>query len=213
MNWVKQNWIKVGVGILILISLFLIKEWKGNSSNSALINDAVKLTTPSPTTISEKDPKMLALEQSLPHFEDYPVKVYPIPPKPLLVHESNPYGMRYWTLTENWINEATAYNMAGHYLMDRYATGNPDVLIIDGLTGKVFNEYGSLYPVSVANSSLVIFDPIKTDCFSPDGDCKSCYAGEENPRYAVWDGKQFTTICEPIIKKKWELISCGEVAR
>ncbi|MDP3731169.1 MAG: hypothetical protein Q8R34_01595, partial [bacterium] len=180
----------------------------------ALINDTIQTPTPSPTTISENDPRIIELKKSLPRFEDYPAKVYSIPPKPIVNHESNPYGMLYWTVTEEMASASQKwahtpriqYDMAGHYLMDRYATGNPHVLIIDGLTGQVFHEYGSLSPVSTASSSLVMFNPIELDYFSPEGDYEPYYG--ENPRYAVWNGKQFITICKPIIKN-WKLISCG----
>ncbi len=189
MTWLKQNWIKIGIGILIFGVLVFVKVFNDGSS-----------------VISENGQKFIDLEKSLPRFEDYPVKVYPIPPKPKLVHESNPYGMRYWTLTEGWVDRATSYNMGGHYLMNRYATGNPNVLIIDGLTGQVFHEYGSQFPDSVAGSSLVMFNPIKLDSFSSDGDYRPYY--DENPRYAVWDGKQFIAVCEPIIKN-WKVVSCS----
>ncbi len=210
MSFLKQNWVKVSIGAFVLIVLIFMVEQNDGSQNTAIINNAVQSATPSPTVISEKDPRILALEQSLPRFEDYPAKVYLIPPKPKLVHESNPYGMRFWTLTESWIDRATEYNMAGHYLMDRYGTGIPRVLIIDGLTGKVFHEYGAMYPYSVASSSLVIFDPIDPECFTENGDYSPCY-DNDNPRYAVWDGRKFATICEATIKN-WEVVSCGEVA-
>ena len=189
MTWLKQNWIKIGIGILIFGVLVFVKVFNDGSS-----------------VISENGQKFIDLEKSLPRFEDYPARVYPIPPKPKLVHESNPYGMRYWTLTEGWVDRATSYNMGGHYLMNRYATGNPNVLIIDGLTGQVFHEYGSQFPDSVAGSSLVMFNPIKLDSFSSDGDYRPYY--DENPRYAVWDGKQFIAVCEPIIKN-WKVVSCS----
>ena len=189
MTWLKQNWIKIGIGILILGVLIFVKVLDDDSS-----------------VISENEQKFINLEKSLPRFEDYQARVYPIPPEPKLNHESNSYGMLFWTLTENWVNTASSYNMGGHYLMNRYATGNPDVLIIDGLTGQVFHEYGSQFPDSVAGSSLVMFNPIKFDYFSSVGDYRPHY--DENPRYAVWDGKQFNTICEPIIKN-WKVVSCS----
>src|SRR3989338_9633058 len=119
----KQNWIKIGIGMVILVVLFLTKAQNNNPSNSALIDKAISSQTPPPFVISENEQKLIELEKSLPRFEDYPVKIYPIPPKPKLVHESNPYGMRYWTVTENMAsasekwgnNPRTTYNMAGHY--------------------------------------------------------------------------------------------------
>ena len=210
MDWLKQNWKKFGLIIIISgILFFLMRGLNGNSYYKALVSEIIFSPIPSPIVISENEQKFIDLEKSLPRFKDYPVKVYIIPPKPKLNHESNPYGMRFWTLTENRVNMASSYNMGGHYLMGRYATGNPDMLIIDGLTGQVFHEYGSLYFSSVANSSLVIFDPIDIKCFSSNGDYEPCYRGKGNPRYAVWDGKQFNTVCEPTVKA-WELVSCGK---
>lgn len=209
MNFLKQNWVKVSVGILVLITLFYFWGQKDTSNNTATINNTIQ--TPSSTpAISKSDPRIVAIEQSLPRFEDYPAKVYPIPPKPKLVRESNPWGMRFWTLTESWVEKATEYNMGGHYLMDRYGTGNPRVLVIDGLTGKVFHEYGGMYPHSVAGSSLVIFDPIDPECFTENGDYIPCY-DNDNPRYTVWDGEKFASVCEAEIKN-WKVVSCGEVA-
>jgi len=177
------------------------------SMNNTYTHDILIQTEISPT--ATKDPRILAIEQSLPRFEDYPAKTYSMPPKPKLIHESNPYGMKFWTLTESWVENATEYNMGGHYLMDRYGTGNPRVIIIDGLSGRVFHEYGSLYPHSVVNSSLVIFDPIDPECFTENGDYVPCY-DYDNPRYAVWDGEKFISICKVEIKN-WKLVSCGDV--
>ena len=210
MEKTKQYKYVILIVILILGLAFYWFELQPAQIRKECAREGISLSlTPSHKVIAENDPKILALKQSLPRFEDSPAKVYSIPPKPKLVHESNPYGMRYWTLTENWVDSASSYNMGGHYLMNRYATGNPDLLIIDGLTGQVFHENGSLYFSSVANSSLVIFDPIDVKCFSSNGDYKPCYEGEKNPQYVIWDGKQFNTICEPIVKA-WKLVSCGE---
>ena len=213
MSWLKQNRIVIFVvGILIFGALFFIKGWKYDLSNIAATNNTAKKITQSSTTISENEQKFIDLEKSLPRFEDYPVKVYLIPPKPKLNHESNPYGMSFWTLTENWVNVASSYNMGGHYLMDRYATGNPDLLIVDGLTGQVFHEYGSINYTTKIDSSLVIFKPFRMDCFTPYGDYKCDYdgiMGGGNPRYAEWDGKQFITLCEPVVRN-WKVISCGK---
>src|SRR3989344_1582431 len=211
MNWLKQNQIKAIFGLLILGDLFfLAKGFNNISPDKALIGNTMPSATPSSAVSFENEQKFAQLKKFLPRFEDYPAKVYSIPPKPKLVHESNPYGMLFWTLTERWIDKATEYNMAGHYLMDGYGTGNPRVLIIDGLTGKGFHEYGAMYPHSVASSSLVIFDPIDPECFTENGDYSPCY-DNDNPRYAVWDGRKFATICEATIKN-WEVVSCGEVA-
>lgn len=157
----------------------------------------------------ERKAKIEAIHQSLPRFEDYPAEVYSIPPRPKLNRESNPYGMRYWTFIGDWVRQATEYDMAGHYLMDRYGTQNPRVLIIDGLTGRVFHEYGSWYPFSIADSSLVIFDAFDSECFTQEGDYEPapCY-NKENPRYAAWNGEYFETLCEPVIKN-WKVVSCG----
>lgn len=210
MPWLKQNWVLVGLGVLFLTVLFFIRaEGSNNSPEAALIGGVASLSSSS-SVISEKEVRVAKLKESLPRFEDYPAKVYPIPPKPLLDHHSNPYGMLFWTGTENWTSQSETYNMGGHYLLDRYATGNPDVLIIDGLTGQVFNEYGGMDFVARADSSLVIFDPFQSDCFSPSGDYDQCYdTNGGNPRYAYWNGEQFFTICEPVVKN-WEVVSCGE---
>ena len=214
MNWIKQNWIKVGTGILILSALlFGIKGLNNNSPENALVSDSILSATPTPTVISEDEQKIIELKKTLPRFEDYPAKVYSIPPKPKLDHKSSLYGMRYWTLTENWINEATSYDMGGHYLMGGYGTGNPDTIIIDGLTGKVSHDYGApYYSDSLENSFLVVFNPIDEDCFSLEGDYNPCYGREsagDSPRYAIWNGEKFVIICEPVIKA-WKLISCGK---
>jgi len=211
MNWLKQNKAKVILGVLILVAVFYFKQAGNSQSGAALISDSQ--STPTSTPNISEDPRYIALMESLPKFEDYPAKVYPIPPKPKLVHESNPYGMRYWTLTENWVNKATTYDMGGHYLMSGYGTGNPGTLIIDGLTGKVFHEHGARYYSDYLESSfLVIFDPIDPQCFSSDGDYTPCYGRDssgDSPRYVIWNGSKFKTICEPVIKA-WKLISCGK---
>jgi len=192
--------------MLLLTASFVIDKVPPSSSKT-VSDQNPKITFFVPDSI--KDKKLIALKKSLPLFEDYPAKVYSIPPKPLLVHESNPYGMKYWTLTENWIDEATEYDIAGHYLMGGYGTGKSGRIIIDGLTGQVFHEYGSRYYTdSVVSSSLVIFDPIDIECFSSDGDYEPCYA-RRVPQYVVWDGEQFVTVCEPVIKN-WKVVSCGD---
>ena len=192
--------------VLLLTASFVIDKVPPSSSKT-VSDQNPKITFFVPDSI--KDKKLIALKKSLPLFEDYPAKVYSIPPKPLLVHESNPYGMKYWTLTENWIDEATEYDIAGHYLMGGYGTGKSGRIIIDGLTGQVFHEYGSRYYTdSVVSSSLVIFDPIDIECFSSDGDYEPCYA-RGVPQYVIWEVEQFVTICEPVIKN-WKVVSCGD---
>lgn len=195
---------------IFVFVLFYVMDKDDVSLNTYTTNSSVAQEIISTSTIDSDDPKITAIKQLLPRFEDYPAKIYNIPPKPHLVHQSNPYGMRFWTLLESWTNEATQYDMAGHYLMGRYGTQNVRVLIIDGLTGKVFHELGSMYPYSVVSSSLVVFDPIDPKCFNANGDYTPCY-DNENPRYAVWDGEKFETICEAEIKN-WKLVSCGEVS-
>ncbi len=203
MAFLKQNRIKIELVILILLVVLIIGRSKNNQLDTALIN--TPLSSP---ILSENEQKLIELEKSLPRFEDYPATVYPIPPKPIVNHQSDPYGMRYWTVTENMASTSLAYDMAGHYLMKRYATGNPDVLVIDGLTGRVFNEPGSINFMAKTNSSLVIFDPFEPECFSPTGDYVQCYAGRGNPRYAKWNGQHFVTLCNPVIKN-WKLVSCN----
>ena len=105
--------------------------------------------------------------------------------------------------------------MAGHYLtMDMYRIKDQ---IIDGLTGKII-YYNFIPDVTMTSSSLVIFNPLDTKCFSSSGDydCEAFakehgyyYAKENRPRYAKWDGERFITICEPVIRG-WKLISCGK---
>lgn len=41
MTFLKQNWIKVGLGVLILVVLFFIRRWNNSSPNTAIINDTV----------------------------------------------------------------------------------------------------------------------------------------------------------------------------
>src|SRR3989344_8535938 len=50
-----------------------------------------------PFIVSVDDLRYVALQQSLPYFEDYPVKVYPIPPKPKIDHQSFQGGDYDWT--------------------------------------------------------------------------------------------------------------------
>lgn len=165
---------------------------------------------------SNRTAKFRILNESLPSFEDYPAKAYSIPPKPIVNHNSNSYGMRYWTVTEGMVNTSevwdeneayilprTKYDMGGHYLMRRYATGNPDVLIVDGLNGKIYNEFGGFDFALRPDSFLVIFDPFQLEGFSSSGD----YQYASGPRYAKWDGSHFVTLCEPIVEK-WKVISC-----
>ena len=42
MTWLKQNWFKVGLSLLVLVIFFVIKE-KDNILNTATINDIIKL--------------------------------------------------------------------------------------------------------------------------------------------------------------------------
>ncbi|MDO8610184.1 MAG: hypothetical protein Q7R95_06540 [bacterium] len=219
-NWLKQNWVIACGIILILLTLsFINRENKKTSNTATVLNNIV--------TLSEDNENFIALEKSLPRFEDYPVKVYPIPPKPIVDHNSHPYAMRFWTSTNQMIDTATdwsteigggithtrtSYDMGGHYLMDRHGTGNPQVFIIDGLTGKLFNEYGGYTFLSKPDSSLVIFNNFDINNFTSSGDydCKDGQYGCDI-RYAQWNGEQFITICEPVVKN-WKVVSCGEVA-
>jgi hypothetical protein len=201
------------IGVALLASgLFLLKR-KSTNTTASIVAPVVSAT---PQGI-ENDPRYIALIQSLPKFSDYPATVSHIPPKPKVNHKSNPMGMEFYSLTESWASQSQSYTMGGHYLMDRYGTGNPDVLIVDGLTGQVRGAYGGISFEAVASSSLVIFDPFYTgdtdnpSCFSStsSGDYDQCYGGMGgNPRYAVWTGEYFKTICEPVVRN-WKVISCG----
>ncbi len=221
MTWLKENYTKIFFVLILLSVVFLVKSKNNNSSNSAIINQAITSNSPLPITATD-NPNFTSLIKSLPHFEDYPAKVFPIPPRPLINHQSNPYGMRFWTALEDDASTSydeargtfprTEYDMGGHYLMNRHGTGNPDVLIVDGLTGKVFNEYGGINYTARVDSSLVIFEPFVMECFTPNGDYECGYdtiSGGGNPRYAKWNGEQFVTICEPVVKN-WKVVSCGE---
>ena len=62
MNWLKQNWMKVGLGILVLVVLFFIKEWDRSPSNTALISEIISPTvlpipieTPEPLCYNENE--------------------------------------------------------------------------------------------------------------------------------------------------------------
>lgn len=203
MNLVKSNWFRIPASLLLLIFFWAFFGSSNNSNNQARLNGAIESPTPTPDNKHLSD-----LLESLPKFEDYPAKVYPIPPKPKLNHESHLMGMKYWTVTEYMVSDATEYKMSGHFLIDRYGTANPRVLIIDGLSGEVFHEYGGMEYETRIDSDLIMFDPFISECFSVSGDYASsgCSYGI-NPRYAVWTGKTFKTICEPIVKN-WKLISC-----
>lgn len=51
MNWIKQNWIKVGVGLVVLVILFVIKGQHIKQSETAVISDTIL----SPVLSSEPD--------------------------------------------------------------------------------------------------------------------------------------------------------------
>lgn len=249
MSWIKQNWIKrvrelinnhriISILLAPVLAYYFFVAFIFTGAGVNKIYDLATISSNVPTSaIANPDPKQMSSEesadmlkvnnwiifhQSLPRFEDYEVKVYPIPPKPLVNHQSSPYAMKYWTVTEDMASRSETwdesgrrwsprdtYDMGGHYLISRYGTGNPNVLIIDGLSGRVFHELGGIFVEHYRNSSLVIFDPFDIDCFSSDGNYEPCNPGEGNPRYTRWDGEQFITICEPIVKQ-WKLISCGK---
>lgn len=61
MNWLKQNWIKVGLGVLILGAIIFVKEWNGNSFNTITVSE-----TASPITT-----------QTIPHTNDELCKEVP----------------------------------------------------------------------------------------------------------------------------------------
>lgn len=153
--------------------------------------------------------RFVDLEKQLPQFGDYSTQTSSIPPKPIVNQQSHPMGMRFWTFTEN-MTDALKYDMAGHYLIQRCCTGNPSVFVIDGLTGQVFYELGGINYTTRTDSSMIIFEPFRMDCFTPTGDYECEYdgiSGGGNPRYARWNGEEFITICEPVVKN-WEIVSC-----
>ncbi|MDP3988632.1 MAG: hypothetical protein Q8P93_00120 [bacterium] len=168
---------------------------------------------------AEKKQKILDLEKLLPRFEDYPVVASSIPPRPFVDRSSHPDAWEYRTLLGSIVDEATSYEMAGHFLMSDYGTGNPRVFIVNGLTGQVFHEIASAASSirSFATSSLVIFDPIVPECFTAEGDyyprdievCPESDGRTRNPQYVVWDGDHFNILCNAIIRA-WNVVSCGE---
>lgn len=209
-----MHWKKYSVLLLAFIALaLLVTRQNGRVSD---VDAARKSREPSSSVFvnPEGSEKLSALKNVLPKFEDYPSVASEIPPRPKFNLNSDPMAMRYRTFLESLASRSGAYTMAGHYLMERYGTGNPYVLIVDGLTGQVFHEYGGEGWDAVSSSSLVVFDPFDLDCFSPDGDydrqnppagCPTTIGG--NPRYAEWTGKRFKAVCAPVIRG-WKLVSC-----
>lgn len=64
MNWLKQNWVKVGLGIIILVSLVWVKKWEDGLAGKVLVGKINSPVATIPTSITEpKDTTCLSYQK------------------------------------------------------------------------------------------------------------------------------------------------------
>lgn len=144
MDWLKQNWKLLGLGVLILGTLFFIKAWDSSPSFALISNLVSPSLTPIPTIVEEL---------SCDNYEDiqkFEKSIYIIWTAKLDSCLVSCYGASFTRVSndEEYPRFAGYYpDTLGKYDWDVASNGErggsqiPDVFLQDGLTLKIYGKW------------------------------------------------------------------------
>jgi hypothetical protein len=116
MSWLKKNWIKVGVCVLILSGLVVVREWKSSPPHTAFIANTIVSPTPY-LSLQENDFKLSQLLNNQVVVErpsgDVIVKLYAAREELIKIDIENAGG-------GSWIGDTEVY---GYYMLKVFKNG------------------------------------------------------------------------------------------
>ena len=229
MNWIKQNWVKIGLVLLILVVSVSIKGFTNTRPELALIGDAT--SQPSQTKIVDKEcaNAVSVQDQYLENeklsekftFEEYKIgNIFTTTPADLDIN-SNLFAREFRTMLRRGLEEGV--NFAGHYsIVSVGMTGWGDnYWIIDRSNGKAYTFPYIGYGLDFRkDSNLIILDsksvitqafeeikPYGGVCYPHGIGAQGIMYTDLRPFYFLWDNNNLKllgpTEIKPPINKFW----------